>query len=146
MRRLLNKYRELIHALSKRTGTPVSSLVTSFLILHEATAVIPFATTFFVAKSFKLGPSILSQAQSILVSTKVEQEEKTWLHKSLDRWTKEGQAWVEKVGHRYEVFGLETNDDERPQSSQLAGDVTNALAAYLITKVRLCIHVGIVCH
>jgi Hypothetical protein FLILHELTA len=124
--------------LSRRTGTPMSSLVTSFLILHEVTAILPFATIFFAAKSYQVGPSILSQTQRILSATKGGQNEDTWLNVNIDRWTKEGEEWVERVGYKYGIFDV----DKGVPSSHLSGDVANALAAYLLTKVRLYLYFG----
>lgn len=70
---------------------------------------------------------------------------------------REGEAWAERVGRRYGVFGFEkrvrgggrdeeaavsdnTTTSERQGgavSPKLAGDVANAIVAYGLTKVRV---------
>jgi len=138
MQRLANKYRSAIHALSKRTNTPVPSLVASFLILHEVTAIVPFTTTFFIAKYYGFGPSLVAEMQ--VLASKDEHGEETWFQNKLHKWNDEGQEWVLRVGRRYSIFGQDASTQgysESSASSKVAGDVTNALAAYLITKALL---------
>lgn len=88
MQRLVNRYRSAIHALSKRTNTPVPSLVASFLILHEVTAIVPFTATFFIAKYYGLGHSLMAGTERLLAS-KGEREKETWLQNKLHNWTDE---------------------------------------------------------
>jgi len=145
MQRLLARYRGAIQALSARTKTPVPSLVASFLILHEVTAIVPFVATFFVAKSYDLGPTLMVETEKFLSSSKNDRGDETWFHKRLTHWTVEGQDWVLKVGRRYSIFGLQASDQAdgpHPIPSKVAGDVANALAAYLITKALLPVRVA----
>jgi len=111
------------------------------LILHEVTAIVPFVATFFIAKSYGLGPSLMAETEKILASTKNDQGEGTWLHHKLSNWTEEGQDWVLRVGRRYSIFGQaeigQEGSEEASTQTKIAGDVANALAAYLITKTLL---------
>lgn len=136
MSRLLGKYQEALRTLSRKTGTPFSSLITSFLILHEVTAVIPFATVFFVAKSYSLGPSLIKQSEILLHHGSAVNN--PWMNEKLITWTNDGMVWVERIGRRYGIFGLDSNQDAnaKPQPA-MTGDITNALVAYICTKARI---------
>jgi len=83
----------------------------------------------------------MAETERILAS-KDEQEKETWLQNKLHKWTEEGQEWVLRVGRRYSIFGqdaptVQGDTDSSSASSKVAGDVANALAAYLITKALL---------
>ncbi|OCH93461.1 hypothetical protein OBBRIDRAFT_811075 [Obba rivulosa] len=171
-------YKDALAALSQRTRTPLPSLVISFAILHELTALVPLAGFFLGARALGIGDRIASA----LVSATAEPQNPvdnaqntslrsapaggTWLSARLRDWVQEGEAWAERVGRRYGVFGFEKRqrgarsptaaDDEvntaiatsAPQASvsvggQLAGDVANAVVAYALTKALLPVRVGL---
>jgi hypothetical protein len=142
MHKLARKYLETIRALSRKTGSPVSSLATSFIILHEATAILPFCGLFFIASSFELGQTFVKRFEGADVIG-IEQSGhasgiiKSWMHKKVSIISEEGYEWVAKVGDRYRIFGQNGKKEMENNSisHKLSGEAANALVAYILTKV-----------
>lgn len=143
--RLVQRYRATLAGISARTGTALPSLITSFAILHEATAVAPLIVFFYAAKTAGVGERVVGAVRS---ADKISSElEESWLRRKGEEWVDEGERWVGRVGRRYGIWGFEkgqrsTMDIERERekedvaSRRIAGDVANAVLAYGITKVR----------
>jgi hypothetical protein len=125
-------YRNALKALSTRTGTPLPSLVVSFGVLHELTAIVPLFGTFYAARALGVGEHI--------VGAVLAEGESGWVRDQCRHWVEEGDGWAERVGRRYGVFGFEKGSGKggRDGIGVIAGDVANAVAAYAVTKVRLC--------
>ena len=145
------KYRAALESLSKATGTPLPSLITSFAILHELTAIGMLIPTFFVAKALGIGETLVetmdgrkrppsATAPSEGIEFPQEVPETSWVQGQLREWTVEGEEWATRVGRRYGVFGFEkgapASQSDVEVGSKLVGDVANAVAAYGITKVK----------
>ncbi|KAJ7039030.1 hypothetical protein C8F04DRAFT_1319944 [Mycena alexandri] len=113
---------------------PLSSLVLSFGILHEVTAVVPLVGFFYTAKAFGVGETLVKTLQ-------VPTEQDTWLAQKYRTWLDDGQHWAARVGRRYGVFGYEKGGREDQlaplNTDRIAGDVANAVAAYACTKAAL---------
>lgn len=149
-------YKLAIQAISTRTGAPLPSLVLSFAVLHELTAIAPFLAIFFGARQFGVGERVITAITSDSDSSgggggALKQKSREWMS--------EGEVWAERVGRRYGVFGFEKrgtsssagsvsaeDSDIRAATAQntkfspnIAGDVANAVVAYGITKVRIVI-------
>lgn len=131
-------YRNALKALSVRTGTPLSSLVLSFGILHELTAVVPLVGVFYVGRTFGVGERIvaavtaeddLAESRSIYAG---------WARQKCRQWVQEGEGWAERVGTRYGIFGLDKGavPHDTYIRGHIAGDVANAVVAYGVTKVN----------
>lgn len=142
VRPAFQKYRAALQAISARTGTPVSSLVVSFGVLHELTAIVPLVGLFFGARALGIGERIVDAIQSDKDTWAGRKD--NWVRMKCGEWVDEGQVWAQKVGRRYGVFGYEKrNAGEEPVSNQfasnfpsrLAGDAANAIVAYGLTKV-----------
>ncbi|KAG1829875.1 hypothetical protein EV424DRAFT_1379869 [Suillus variegatus] len=117
-------------AISKRAGTPLPSLVVSFAILHELTAIVPIVGIFYTARGLGADGSIDGQY---------------WVNTRLRSW---GEKWAGRVGRRYGVFGFEKGKvvdqtQARELSGKLAGDVANAVLAYGAVKALLPVRIGI---
>lgn len=135
-------YKAALEAVSTRTKTPLPSLIASFAILHEVTAVVPLISVFFLAKSFGVG----EQAVTFVRKEISEDREHRWLREKGSQWIDEGERWAAKVGKRYGIFGFpkipKASDVEEASHSgavvsrQLVGDIANAVLAYGVTKVR----------
>lgn len=143
------QYRQALQALSTRTGAPLPSLVLSFAILHEATAILPIAAFFLGARQLGVGERVVAA----VTSTASEGEDNILKQKSR-QWVHEGEQWAERVGRRYGLFGFEkgkrnetdaltphsdgllAQTGSRALSPHLAGDVANFVVAYGVTKVR----------
>jgi hypothetical protein len=140
-------YRKALQALSTRTGTALPSLVVSFAVLHEMTAIVPTVGFFFGARALGVGDRVVQAITS--QSTADTQGPNAWIKEKGKQWVEEGGQWAQRVDRRYGVFGYETRnravdsdkgDDVRTSqgydiSSRLAGDAANAILAYGLTKV-----------
>jgi hypothetical protein len=116
--RLFGRYREALKAISSRTHTPLPSLLVSFAVLHELTAIVPFVGIFFGARALGIGELVVTK-----VTKFNENPGNEWTREKLRQLAKEGENWTERIRRKYGVFGV-------------AGDVANAMVAYGITKVR----------
>lgn len=137
-------YKQALQAISTRTGTALPSLVVSFAVLHELTAVLPVVGFFFGARALGIG----ERAVQSITSTEGEKPD-GWAKQKCREWVDEGGQWAQRVGRRYGVFGYEKRDrkvegdqsaDARSSadgdiSTRLAGDAANAILAYGLTKV-----------
>lgn len=135
-------YRQALQAISTRTGTALPSLVISFGLLHELTAIVPIVGFFYGARALGIGERVV---QAI---TAEEDGSNGWAKQKCRDWVDEGSQWAQRVGRRYGVFGYERRDrnaevDQTAAtrtsvdgdiSTRLAGDAANAILAYGLTK------------
>ena len=98
-------YKQALQSLSVRTGTPLPSLVVSFAVLHELTALLPLAGFFFGARALGLGERVVNAVQIGTISESDSQD--NWVKAKGREWLDEGSVWAQKVGRRYGVFGYE---------------------------------------
>jgi Hypothetical protein FLILHELTA len=152
-------YRNALKAISLRTGTPLSTLIISFGILHELTAIAPLVGIFYGSRALGIG----ERAVNIMVREDPEEGGGGgglgWLRGKFRGWVEEGDRWAKRVGTRYGIFGFPKSPSSPPNpgqhqnesaressgdngasqrvSERIAGDVANAVVAYAITKVRL---------
>jgi hypothetical protein len=156
-------YKQALAAISARTGTPVSSLIVSFGILHELTAILPIAGFFYGARSLGVGDRLAGSLRRIDSGTDNELDISGdvsggseasnmkhamayWAEEKTREWVHEGGQWAERVGRRYGFFGFEKGS--KPAEGQgftlvgpkIAGDVANIIVAYAATKVRSAIY------
>ena len=146
-------YKQALAALSQRTRTPLPSLILSFGILHELTAIVPIAGFFFAARGLGIGESVVS---ALAPRPETEGEagltgkfRESWVGKRFREWMVEGEARAEGAGRRYGWFGYEKGSKppalspeeqaerhaEAVLTGMIAGDVANAVVAYALTKV-----------
>ncbi|EJU01098.1 hypothetical protein DACRYDRAFT_53670 [Dacryopinax primogenitus] len=145
-------YMQFLTNLSQRTGAPLPSLIVSFGVLHELTAVFPLFGFFFASRWLGVGQSTVEWA------TRGE----GWGGELMRRWVREGGESAERIGGRYGWFGYEKLDREgrrrlkdeqkiRRESSDkaeqlgewIAGDVANVVLAYGLTKAILPVRIGL---
>lgn len=138
-------YRQALQALSARTGTALPSLVVSFAIVHELTAVVPIAGFFFGARALGVGERVVQTITSA-------EDDGSWAKEKCRAWVDEGGQWAQRVGRRYGMFGYVKRDRNAPDnqdtgeaeiSTRLAGDAANAVLAYGLTKVLLPVRIGL---
>ncbi|KZT21484.1 hypothetical protein NEOLEDRAFT_749223 [Neolentinus lepideus HHB14362 ss-1] len=143
--RITGRYREALRTLSARTGTALPSLIFSFAVLHEVTAVASLVGIFYGARALGIGDSLIEVAQTTVPHSTGEWSLEGWMRGQWKTWAIEGEVWVEKVGRRYGFFGFEKGSampvtpgddvEARAQmSGRIAGDVANAIVAYGATK------------
>ena len=146
-------YKRTLAAISARTGTPLPSLVLSFGILHELTAIVPLVGIFYGARTLGIGERVVSaiiEEQNISSSptdggTFASRLELGWAKQKMKTWVEEGDRWAFRIGRRYGVFGFEKRAPEEVDDVEqaapgapghaIAGDVANAVFAYGMTKV-----------
>ncbi|KAI1784525.1 hypothetical protein LXA43DRAFT_1025068 [Ganoderma leucocontextum] len=154
-------YKQALAALSQRTRTPLPSLIISFGILHELTAIVPLAGFFFAARGFGVGEGVVG-ALAPRPGTEGEtglaaQVRESWVGERFREWMVEGEARAERAGRRYGWFGYEKGSkpptlspDEQAErhaeavlTGKIAGDVANAVVAYALTKALLPVRIGL---
>ena len=126
-------YKEALQALSARTKTPLPSLILSFAVLHELTALVPLVGVFYGAKTFGVGEKVVST----VVDDGAADGEYGWARAKFKNWVEEGESWAGRVGRRYGVFGFEKDQTAHGHRYEIAGDVANAAFAYGMTKVPI---------
>ncbi|KAF9650982.1 hypothetical protein BDM02DRAFT_3092164 [Thelephora ganbajun] len=145
-------YKNALSLLAARTGTPLPSLIVSFAILHEITAIVPLAGLFFGAKCLGVGERLVEsiRAKTHTDTTPPDQSLTIEWVQRVGTWIDEGEAWTEKVGRRYGLFGypktpkgakFEPTEGERRPG--VAGDVANAVFAYTATKALVPVRLGV---
>lgn len=132
-------YKEALKALATRTKTPLPSLILSFGILHEVTAIIPLVGFFYASRTLGVGQS--------LVDAVTLNSHESWVRSNLKDWVDEGGQWAGKVGRRYGVFGIEKGPphtgtaegetDKMVVPAHIPADIANAIVAYGVTKVLI---------
>ncbi|KAH9925941.1 uncharacterized protein BXZ73DRAFT_49782 [Epithele typhae] len=156
----LSPVRAALRAISQRTRTPLPSLILSFGIIHEVTAIFPLAGFFFTARAFGVGETVV---RAITLPTPSDEPGEDGgiatqirdgaVGQRLREWMAEGETHVEKVGRRHGWFGFEKGSTPSPQavsnteaatvSGKIAGDVANAVVAYALTKAIFPVRVGL---
>ncbi|KAG2069223.1 hypothetical protein BDR04DRAFT_1022246 [Suillus decipiens] len=138
-------YRNALTAISRRTGTSLSSLLVSFAILHELTAIVPIVGIFYTARSLGAGERVVN---AVALDRDGSIDDQSWVNTRLKSWVDEGEQWAGRVGRRYGVFGFKKGElVDQTQASQLsgklAGDVANAVLAYGAVKALLPVRIGL---
>lgn len=158
--RLLNRFPALQRLHVLHPSVPLPTLVVSFGLLHEITAILPVVGLFYGLRSVGGGQAVVDRM--IAAERAVGGAEA----RTVERWLEEGERKVERVGRRYGFFGFPKtvkgsepgpgavlatagevtvstttptpkSDVALPISGKdFAGDVANAVAAYMLTKVR----------
>lgn len=132
--------RAALLALSQRTGTALPSLLTSFAVLHELTALVPLLGFFYTARTLGVGEGLLSSLDldninnpSASADSNSKTPDSNWLKSQASKWITEGEERAHRIGRRYNISGLQ----EDRVAGRLTGDIANAVVAYGATKVRL---------
>ena len=144
-------YRQTLTTIAARTGTTLPSLILSFGILHELTAIVPLVGIFYGSRALGIGEHVVSaivedkmQTSDNFETSTHDKSQLSWGKQKLKSWVEEGDRWAIRVGRRYGIFGYEkrmpgTVDDIEEMagvSGHIAGDVANAILAYGAIKVR----------
>ncbi|KAK0226238.1 hypothetical protein IW262DRAFT_752932 [Armillaria fumosa] len=136
---MAGRYKVALSAISARTGAPLSSLLVSFAVLHEVTAIASFAGVFCAARAFGVGERVIDAVAA-------DDEPAGWAQLQVKTWVQDGTVWAGRVGQRYGIFGLEKKDSKESPAylpEHLAGDVANAVFAYGVTKALIPVRIGL---
>jgi hypothetical protein len=141
---MVQRYLPRLQALSTRTGVPLSSLAVSFMILHEATAVLPVIGFYFLFSSLGTGLGIVEwlnrTTDPVPSSSEGEVKEGNGWRGMVKGWYDEGQGKVSRVGRRYGFWQDEdqsTGAGTGTVTSKAGEGVANAVAAYVVVKVSM---------
>ncbi|PWN39783.1 seryl-tRNA synthetase [Ceraceosorus guamensis] len=124
-----------------RSGTDPGSMVISFLILHELSAIIPLLIIFWILAFFGAGKTVLDwllPANAVEASV-VEDAgpASNGIRDRLRAWVDDGTRWAEKIGRKKGWFGFEKGSEatgEGVDGAILVGGFANAVAAYAVVK------------
>ncbi|KAK4696622.1 hypothetical protein P7C70_g8346, partial [Phenoliferia sp. Uapishka_3] len=134
---------------SRYPNADPASLIASFLILHELTAIVPLGLGFWGLKSLGVGERTVNWA---VAEGAAEQQEAGWGINEVRKWIGEGEANAEKIGRRYGVLGYEKESQQEREARKATaaetgpteakvyratGDVANLAVAYVAVKLLL---------
>lgn len=135
---------------------PLPTLLLSFGVMHEITAIAPVVGLFYGFRSFGGGRSVVDGM--IALETTLRGDKPELGQGTVEGWLEEGERRVERVGRRYGILGFpkvfkgnassQTEGTSSAVSSlprnvstisgkDLAGDVANAVGAYMVVKASL---------
>lgn len=131
-------YRDTLRKISLRTGQPFPSLVLSFAILHELTAIVPFVGIFFTSRALGIGERVAGMLQ-------VHDAQPGDAHHGAiegyirDKW-REGGEFGARLGSRYGWFGFEkgkqpTEEEKALMRKTMESDLANVMFTYVSVKV-----------
>lgn len=101
LRRVIYRTHHFIHScLEDRAKGGAPSLIISFAVLHEITALVPFVATFYSSRALGLGDS--------LVRVLLDQDSDSFpeIRATVRSFMLDSQERMARVGSRYGVFGL----------------------------------------
>jgi hypothetical protein len=129
-------YTHALQAASQRTGTPLPSLIFSFAILHEITAVVPVVTLFYACRALGTGDTVVKYLK-FHHEAATEESARGKAFAKASEYLEEGELRAARFAKRYGLWGTDVTDSaKRDVASTIAGDMANAAVAYGITKVR----------
>src|ERR1700678_2664605 len=107
-------YRQTLKVIAARTGTPLPSLILSFGILHELTAIVPTVGFFYGSRALGIGERVVSaiiedekQNSTNYETSTPDKSQLSWGKQKLQSWVEEGDRWAIRIGRRYGIFGYE---------------------------------------
>lgn len=143
-----------VRSMAEKNGTDPASMVASFMILHELTAIVPIVLIFYLLGALGAGEAVCEWLKREQESTSQSGDAKEGVIASTIRgWMQEGILRAERVGRKYGLFGFEKKDAGAGEankeavkgsidSTKLAGSFANAVAAYAIVKALLPVRIG----
>lgn len=148
---MVQRFRSQLQDLSKRTGTDLASLTAAFVLLHEVTAVIPLVLFFYLFGLLGAGQSLclyfLRAAQEADDDGTTAAQWKRYIGRELE----EGMYKVERYARRKGWWGYEEGSQDQvvrytqreihngdvDADAMAVGNMANAIAAYVATKVSV---------
>lgn len=136
-----------VRSIAKKNGTNVSTMVASFLILHELTALVPLVLLFYIFGALGVGASVLNW----LLGDAEQQssQDPTSLGARFQAWARSKEERFERYCRRKGYLGFEKQDaetiaaaDDLGKSSHLAGSFANMVAAYILVKTLIPVRIG----
>lgn len=146
---LFRRSLDSVRQAAKRSGTDPASMVVSFMVLHELTAILPLIAIFYILCALGTGASVM---QWLLDASHTQSGQESGmmasLRASLRDYIQEGMQRAERYGRKKGWFGFEKGSEIKdveidaqnkasPNAEAIAGTFANAVAAYAITKALL---------
>lgn len=130
---------------SRYPSSDPATLIGSFLVLHEVTAVVPLFLGFWGLKSVGAGHTVADWA------SQHREQDAALVQRTVGGWIDQGEQQAARIGRRYGLFGYQKESKEErqarkeagqstePVTSSLSGDVACLVGSYLFVKVCLLI-------
>ncbi|OCF76509.1 hypothetical protein I204_02205 [Kwoniella mangroviensis CBS 8886] len=158
---LIQRYAPSLHSLSVKTGVPLPSLVLSFMVLHEITAILPIFLIYWIFSTLGVGLGMVRWIMDVghldvddSTSTQESGEDRSVIKRWIRDWYVEGENRIGKIGKRYGIFGYTKVDKDKNNEDQdgiaqevkvvdarsgsgAASKVADAIAAYVVVKALL---------
>ena len=141
---------------SNYPSADVPSLVASFILLHELTAIVPLFAGFWACRVLGLGAGLVTWAATSQQDEPSSSNNPSWAKDKLRAWVQRGELKAQRIGMRYGVFGYDKETREQRQerrkveaegrdstaltaaprpSPSISSDAANLVAAYIGVKV-----------
>ncbi|EST09520.1 hypothetical protein PSEUBRA_000736 [Kalmanozyma brasiliensis GHG001] len=139
-----------IRSIAKRNGTDAPTMMASFLVLHELTAIIPLAILFYVFGALGVGTAVLQWllGDADAAASQSEADSQPLLSR-FRAWARLKEQRFERYCRKKGYLGFEKQDIESinaandlGDSRRFAGSFANMVAAYILVKALLPIRIG----
>ncbi|SPO46595.1 related to mitochondrial seryl-tRNA synthetases [Moesziomyces antarcticus] len=134
-----------VRSIAKRNGTDAPTMVASFLILHELTALVPLVVLFYVFGALGVGTAVL---QWLLGDSEPSAEDESMAAR-LRAWARRKEERFERYCRKNGYLGFEKQDAETMEQAQKVGDTSrvaasfaNMVAAYILVKALIPLRIG----
>lgn len=135
-----------VRSIARKNGTDAPTMVASFLILHELTALVPLVVMFYVFGALGVGTAVLTW---LLGDAQDGSENAESLSARFRAWARLKEERFERYCRKRGYLGFEKQDPETidaandlGKSVQLAGSFANMVAAYILVKALIPVRIG----
>lgn len=133
-----------VRSIARKNGTDAPTMIASFLVLHELTAIVPLVIMFYLFGALGVGTAVLDW----LLGDGNEATEES-LGSRFRAWARIKEERFERYCRKKGYLGFEKQDVEQinaasdlGKTGQLAGSFANMVAAYIIVKALLPVRIG----
>ncbi|SPO32581.1 related to mitochondrial seryl-tRNA synthetases [Ustilago trichophora] len=137
-----------VRSIARKNGTDAPTMVASFLILHELTAIVPLIMLFYVFGALGVGTAVLQwllgPAQDL-----AEEKGQNLVMSRFRAWARAKEERFERYCRKKGYLGFEKEDVETMdatkdvgKANQLAGSFVNMVAAYILVKALIPVRIG----
>ncbi|WVQ68829.1 uncharacterized protein L199_007038 [Kwoniella botswanensis] len=157
---LIQRYAPSLHNLSVKTGVPLPSMILSFMVLHEITAILPIFLIYWLFSTLGVGLGMVGWIMDVghqegstqaHIQEGEEGEDESVVRRWIRDWYVEGENRIGKIGKRYGIFGYEKGVKDSKEGEEYtdgvlvqsgagsgaATKVADAIAAYVVVKALL---------
>ncbi|SNX85992.1 related to mitochondrial seryl-tRNA synthetases [Melanopsichium pennsylvanicum] len=135
-----------VRSIAKKNGTDATTMVASFFILHELTAIVPLVIMFYVFGALGVGTAVL---EWLLGNAEEQAKDSESLMARFRGWARLKEERFERYCRRKGFLGFEKQDAESidaagdlGKQSHLAGSFANMVAAYILVKALIPVRIG----